>query len=106
MTTSTEKWCSAGDSVSLLADEVSRAGLSAAAPLTHWTDIAHALGYHDQMHMVRDFKHLSGDSPTAIYGQLDMFVQPELISADDRKLVVKAAVNDLIFSASAGVAGL
>lgn len=53
----------------------------AAAPLTLWTDIAHALGYHDQMHMVRDFKHLSGDSPTAIYGQLDMFVQPELISA-------------------------
>ena len=56
----------------------------AAAPLTLWTDIAHALGYHDQMHMVRDFKHLSGDSPTAIYGQLDMFVQPELISLADR----------------------
>jgi AraC-like DNA-binding protein len=53
----------------------------AAAPLVHWTDIAHALGYHDQMHMVRDFNRLSGDSPTAICGQLDMFVRPELLSA-------------------------
>jgi hypothetical protein len=34
--------------------------------------------------MVCDFKHLSGDSPTAIYSQLDMFVQPELISGVDR----------------------
>jgi AraC-like DNA-binding protein len=53
----------------------------AAAPLTRWTDIAHALGYHDQMHMVHDFNRLSGDTPTAICGQLDMFVHPELISA-------------------------
>jgi AraC-like DNA-binding protein len=53
----------------------------AAAPATQWTDIAHALGYHDQMHMVHDFNRLSGDSPTAICGQLDMFVHPELASA-------------------------
>ena len=53
----------------------------AAAPAMQWTDIAHALGYHDQMHMVHDFKRLSGDSPTAICGQLDMFVHPELVSA-------------------------
>src|SRR6202795_4883203 len=37
----------------------------AATPETRWTDIAHALGYHDQMHMVHDFNRLSGDSPTA-----------------------------------------
>jgi AraC-like DNA-binding protein len=54
----------------------------AASPITHWTDIAHALGYHDQMHMVHDFNRLSGDTPTAICRQLDMFVRPELISAD------------------------
>jgi AraC-like DNA-binding protein len=36
----------------------------AAAPETQWTDIAYALGYHDQMHMVHDFNRLSGDSPT------------------------------------------
>jgi AraC-like DNA-binding protein len=51
----------------------------AAAPAMRWTDIAHALGYHDQMHMVHDFNRLSGDSPTAIGSQLDMFVQPELL---------------------------
>jgi AraC-like DNA-binding protein len=53
----------------------------AAAPALQWTDIAHSLGYHDQMHMVHDFNRLSGDSPTAICGQLDMFVHPELACA-------------------------
>jgi AraC-like DNA-binding protein len=50
----------------------------AEAPETKWTDIAYALGYHDQMHMVHDFNKLSGGSPTAIGRQLDMFVQPEV----------------------------
>lgn len=52
----------------------------AAAPAIRWTEIAHDLGYHDQMHMVRDFNTLSGDSPTTICSQLDMFVKPELAS--------------------------
>lgn len=52
--------------------------LKALAPDTRWTEIAHALGYHDQMHMVHDFNQLSGDNPTAIGDQLDMFVQPEV----------------------------
>lgn len=56
----------------------------ASAPLTRWTEIAYALGYHDQMHMVHDFNRLSGGSPTAICGQLDMFVHPELRSAGRR----------------------
>jgi AraC-like DNA-binding protein len=56
----------------------------AVAPATRWTDIAHALGYHDQMHMVHDFNRLSGDSPTAIGSQLDMFVQPEVVSVQRR----------------------
>ena len=56
----------------------------ATAPAMRWTDIAHALGYHDQMHMVRDFNRLSGESPTTICGQLDMFVKPELASAGHR----------------------
>src|SRR5258708_21933741 len=42
------------------------------------------LGYHDQMHMVDDFNRLSGDKPTAIGCQLDMFVQPEVVSAQLR----------------------
>lgn len=51
----------------------------AAAPAVQWTQIAHALGYHDQMHMVHDFRSFSGESPTAMSGRLDMFVQPELL---------------------------
>jgi AraC-like DNA-binding protein len=57
---------------------------NAAAPETRWTDIAHTLGYHDQMRMVHDFNRLSGDSPTAIGSQLDMFVQPEVVSVQLR----------------------
>jgi AraC-like DNA-binding protein len=53
----------------------------AAAPETRWGDIAHDLGYYDQMHMVHDFNRLSGDSPTGIGSQLGMFVQPEVVSA-------------------------
>ena len=52
----------------------------ASAPATRWTDIAHSLGYHDQMHMVHDFNQLSGDSPTAIGDRLDMFIKPEITS--------------------------
>jgi AraC-like DNA-binding protein len=54
----------------------------AAAPAMRWADIAHALGYHDQMHMVHDFNRLAGDSPTTIGSQLDMFVKPEVVFAD------------------------
>jgi AraC-like DNA-binding protein len=50
-------------------------------PTTSWTDIAHDLGYHDQMHMVHDFTRLSGNSPEAIARHLDMFVQPEVLSS-------------------------
>ena len=53
-----------------------------ATPARRWADIAHALGYHDQMHMVHDFNRLAGDSPTTIGSQLDMFVKPELVFAD------------------------
>jgi AraC-like DNA-binding protein len=53
----------------------------AVLPSTPWTDIAHDLGYHDQMHMVHDFTRLSGDSPEAISRHLDMFVQPEVLSS-------------------------
>ncbi len=53
----------------------------AVSPTTPWTDIAHDLGYHDQMHMVHDFTRLSGDSPDAIARHLDMFVQPEVLSS-------------------------
>jgi AraC-like DNA-binding protein len=53
----------------------------AVSPATRWTEIAHDLGYHDQMHMVHDFTRLSGDSPEAIARQLDMFVQPDVLTS-------------------------
>jgi AraC-like DNA-binding protein len=53
----------------------------ALAPEMRWTDIAYALGYHDQMHMVHDFNRLSGDNPRTIGSQLDMFVQPEVVAS-------------------------
>lgn len=31
-----------------------------------WIDVAHELGYHDQMHMVHDFRLFSGESPTRL----------------------------------------
>jgi AraC-like DNA-binding protein len=40
-----------------------------------WTAIAHMPGYHDQMHMTRDFLVLAGDSP----GRSIMQVEPEHI---------------------------
>lgn len=49
-------------------------------PESRWIDVAHALGYHDQMHMVHDFQRLSAGSPTSISDQLDMFVSPEVRS--------------------------
>jgi AraC-like DNA-binding protein len=53
----------------------------AIAPTTRWTEIAHDLGYHDQMHMVHDFTRLSAESPEAIARQLDMFVRPEVLAS-------------------------
>lgn len=38
-----------------------------------WTAIAHQLGYHDQMHMVHDFRRLTGGTPTSIWTQLEPF---------------------------------
>ena len=43
-------------------------------PTARWTDIAHDLGYHDQMHMVHDFQQLSGSTPSVVAPRLDMFV--------------------------------
>jgi AraC-like DNA-binding protein len=56
----------------------------AAKPGTLWTDIACDLGYHDQMHMVHDFNHLAGTSPTAIASQLEFFLAPEITAANSR----------------------
>jgi AraC-like DNA-binding protein len=52
--------------------------LKAASSGVKWTEIAHTLGYHDQMHMIHDFRSLSGYTPNSIIDRLDMFVKPEV----------------------------
>ena len=44
-------------------------------PKMSWTEIACDLGYYDQMHMVHDFRQLSGESPTSIAAQLEPFIE-------------------------------
>jgi len=47
-------------------------------PGLRWTDIAHDLGYHDQMHMVHDFRLLSGSTPSDLAPRMDIFVSAEI----------------------------
>jgi AraC-like DNA-binding protein len=35
-----------------------------------WTQIAHAAGYYDQMHMIRDFRVFAGDAPIAALSEI------------------------------------
>ncbi len=35
-----------------------------------WTEIAHASGYYDQMHLIRDFRLMGGATPTVLINQL------------------------------------
>jgi AraC-like DNA-binding protein len=39
-------------------------------PERRWVDIAHELGYHDQMHMVHDFHDLAGNSPARLLSMI------------------------------------
>jgi AraC-like DNA-binding protein len=48
------------------------------APGLRWTDVAQDLGYHDQMHMVHDFRQLSGATPSDIAPHMDDFVTAEI----------------------------
>ncbi len=40
------------------------------SPDRSWLSIAHAFGYHDQMHMVRDFHSLGASSPNSLFARL------------------------------------
>ena len=40
------------------------------SPKYSWTEIAHASGYFDQMHLIRDFKVFAGVNPGVIAGEL------------------------------------
>ena len=45
-------------------------GTKLASPERTWTEIAHELGYFDQMHMIHDFQKLAGDSPVPFLARL------------------------------------
>jgi len=40
-------------------------------PATTWTNIAHTVGYYDQMHLIRDFKEFARQTPRGIEKELD-----------------------------------
>lgn len=50
-------------------------------PGRSWLGIAHALGYHDQMHMVHDFRQLGSASPNSVFQQLGDGRPPALAAA-------------------------
>jgi AraC-like DNA-binding protein len=37
----------------------------------NWTDIAHDVGYYDQMHLVRNFRDLGGGTPTEVMKEIE-----------------------------------
>jgi AraC-like DNA-binding protein len=43
-----------------------------------WTDVAHELGYYDQMHMVHEFKEFTGESPTETLCQLELLFRAQI----------------------------
>ena len=53
------------------------------APSRSWMNVAHHLGYFDQMHMVRDFQSLGGALPGEILTQIGDF-QPWSLAPEDR----------------------
>jgi AraC-like DNA-binding protein len=52
-----------------------------ARPQRTWLDIAHTFGYHDQMHMVRDFKKLSLNTPSGLVLEMGDVRPPALVDA-------------------------
>ncbi len=52
------------------------------APDRTWLSIAHEFGYHDQMHMIRDFHGLGGASPANMLSELGDTRPPALAAAN------------------------
>jgi AraC-like DNA-binding protein len=44
--------------------------LKARFPTATWTTVAHRLGYHDQMHLIHDFRAFTGETPTVALQEL------------------------------------
>jgi AraC-like DNA-binding protein len=52
-----------------------------ARPQRTWLDIAHTFGYHDQMHMVRDFRSLGLNTPSGLVIEMGDVRPPALAEA-------------------------
>lgn len=53
------------------------------SPHLRWTDVAHDLGYHDQMHMVRDFHEFSDSTPSSAADRLVVAVSDQIAAMRD-----------------------
>ncbi len=53
-------------------------------PTAAWAEVASMTGYHDQMHLVRDFRALAGDSPTRFERALPAAARRLQGTPDDR----------------------
>ena len=55
-------------------------------PMT-WTEIAHASGYYDQMHLIRDFHLMGGAKPTDLADQLESHHGASLLLSSGRDAI-------------------
>jgi AraC-like DNA-binding protein len=53
-----------------------------ADPATTWLEIAHRVGYYDQMHMVHDFERLGRNTPTELLLQMGDVRPPALVRSE------------------------
>ncbi|WP_109489482.1 AraC family transcriptional regulator [Occallatibacter savannae] len=57
-----------------------------------WTEVAHDLGYHDQMHMIHDFERFSASTPTETLKVVQTFFQHQIARQRDPELDVPLVV--------------
>ena len=55
----------------------------AASPHLSWMTVAHQFGYHDQMHMVHDFRQFSGEAPTRLLVAAEAVLGPQIDAAPE-----------------------
>ena len=75
-------------------------------PERSWTRLAHEFGFHDQMHMIRDFELMTGMSPEKLVGRIGD-LRPLALAASDEGGVLDFSVaqNAMNFRSGSGVGG-
>jgi AraC-like DNA-binding protein len=66
--------------------------LKIAAPRRSWLEIAHDIHYHDQMHMIHDFKELAGDTPSRVFPGIGD-LRPTALAAHTRGEIGRVTVS-------------